>query len=508
MVIFRRPRSSGRFERGLIFVGLERFGLQATTPMTDTALASVLGISPEIIERTPPEILTLVAKLEARIRELEARLATNSSNSSKPPSSDPPWAKPRGKKSASGKPHGAQPGHSGNARPILPLEQVDAVVVLAPEACTSCGTSFAGDDPNAEVPRRHQVHELPEITTTVTEYQLHRRRCASCGTTTEAALPPEVPRGAFGPRLQAEVAFLTGRFRLSRRELQAYASQAWGVEISLGSVCAIERSVSQALAQPYDEAWDAVRAADVRHLDETGWREKNRRSWLWAATSARATAFRIAATRGRNVVTECFGDALERGYFVTDRYAAYKVIAMERRGVCHAHLNRDFLKIEQRGGYAGYVVGTAALGLHKEMFALVAEHKSGTSDSTAFSGRMEQIKARMRAVLDIGVKVSDAKVQGMCVEILKHWSALWRFADVAGLEATNNAAERVIRKGVLWRKGSFGSQSAAGSRFAERILTVAETCRQNGRTRLAYLSSVVRADLCGEVAPRLIPASG
>jgi len=163
-------------------------------------LPSSLGISDESWDRTPPEVqATLIAtvatlatvsalekanhRLEARITELEARLKMNSSNSSKPPSSDPPWTTRANKKPPSGKRQGGQPGHPGNARPIVPREDVDAIVSCIPASCSGCGTDF-GDRDAGTTPlyRRHQVWELPQVRTIVTEYEIHRRRCTGCVT--------------------------------------------------------------------------------------------------------------------------------------------------------------------------------------------------------------------------------------------------------------------------------------------------------------------------------------
>jgi len=490
-------------------------------PESDTP-PSFLGISPESWDRTLPEVQAaiyalmatvsafeaIVLRLEARISELEAQIKTNSTNSSKPPSSDPPWTKRANKKPPSGKRQGGQPGHPGNARPIVPREDVDAIVPCIPASCSGCGTNFADRDAGApSLYRRHQVWELPQVRATVTEYELHRRRCTGCGVYTEAPLPPNVPTGAFGPRLQSELALLTGRYRMSRREACDYAASAWGIKLSLGALMRIERNVSRALESGYDEAWDAIRAAAVRNVDETGWCEKNRRAWLWAGTSTMATAFTIAETRGRKVLVDCFGDALGHGYFVTDRYGAYKGIPMERRGICHAHLHRDFKKIAQRGGYAEIVIGRPALAAYADLFALTAVWNAGLFSAGEFAERLEPIKARMHAILETGSRAGDAMTRGMCRDIRKHRSALWTFASVPGVGATNNAAERVIRPAVLWRKGSFGTQSASGSRYVERMLTVARTCVQNGRDTLAYLHDSLSAMMRGATPPRLIGAA-
>jgi transposase len=172
--------------------------------------------------------------LQARVRELEARLGQNSSNSSLPPSSDPPQAPARPKAPPSGRKRGGQPGHRGACRALLPVEQVDEIVVLEPERCRHCGQPFSGTVTGRRGRVwRHQVVELLPLAVRVTEYQMTARRCPACGKRTRADLPVGVPRRPFGPRLTAVVALLSGRYRLSRREVRQLLHDLWAVSSRL-----------------------------------------------------------------------------------------------------------------------------------------------------------------------------------------------------------------------------------------------------------------------------------
>src|SRR5690625_2325811 len=153
--------------------------------------------------------------LQDRIRQLEARLAQSSKNSSKPPSSDPPGTL-RPKKRRSGRKRGGQPGHKGSHRSLLPLERVDLTVPHRPSCCRRCGHDLEGA-PEVGTRGRHQIVELPEISAHVTEHQMLTVGCPNCGQHTRAPLPPELSRRQFGPRMVAFAATLTARFRLSRR---------------------------------------------------------------------------------------------------------------------------------------------------------------------------------------------------------------------------------------------------------------------------------------------------
>jgi transposase len=210
------------------------------------------------------------ATLHERVQELEVRLGQNSANSSRPPSSDPPEAPAKRRPPPSDRKRGGQPGHRGACRGLLPVEQVDEVVVVVPEGCRHCGQPL----PETAVCRRgriwrHQVVELLPLAARVTEYQMVVRRCLACRKRSRAALPVGVPRRPFGPRLTAVVALLSGRYRLSRREVRQLLQDLWQVRVSLGAVVRQEQAQSAALAPIVEEAQAVVQQADVVNLDET-----------------------------------------------------------------------------------------------------------------------------------------------------------------------------------------------------------------------------------------------
>jgi transposase len=223
----------------------------------------------ELWATLPPEAQALIVALQARVRELEARLGQNSSNSSRPPSSDPPQAPPKPKVPPSGRKRGGQPGHRGSYRALLPIEQVDQVVVILPEVCRHCRRSFADTKPRRlSRPWRHQVVELLPLGMQVTEYQMEVRRCPHCGKRTRADLPVGVPRRPFGPRLTAVAAMLSGRYRLSQREVRQALKDLWNVTVSLGAITNLEQAQSAALQPVYAEARAAVQQANVVNMDE------------------------------------------------------------------------------------------------------------------------------------------------------------------------------------------------------------------------------------------------
>jgi transposase len=483
-------------------------------------LPDIPGLSAELWAQTPIPVQAIILafierdrereenykKLEQRLHSLEARIKQDSSNSSKPPSSDPWWKKEHKKKEKSGKKPGGQPGHSGRHRPIVSLEEVDEIVQHFPEQCDHCGDALSAEGNLVDEPDRHQVFELPIAKIMVIEHRLHRRTCESCGTISKAKAPPGIFESVFGPRMQAEIVHLVANCKLPRRSMVRYAAESWGVNISLGSIHAIEQKASSALEGAYGEALLAVQRAPVRYIDETSWPQNNRSGWLWTVTCNLATVFLIAPTRGSAEIKALLGDALLCGHIVTDRYKGYYFVEMIKRGICHAHLKRDFAKIAMLGGPTS-TLGHALGALHQHVFAVWHRFKSGEIERDFFDVQLKALQKSIRDLLEQGIRSARKKIAGMCTDILRHWEAMWSFTRIAGMEPTNNAAERAHRQAVKWRKVCFGTRSAGGSRFVERMLTVAETCRQNGRNVLDYLTQSIAMAATGQAAPRLLPLS-
>ena len=443
-------------------------------------------------------------RLAARLQELEARLGQNSANSSRPPASDPPQAPRRRRAEPSGRPPGGRPGHERHVRVLRPVEEVDCVVDHFPATCAHCHQPLASDPALAVgEPRRHQVTEVPPVRAEVTEHRRYLLRCPGCGGETRAPLPPEVPAGAFGPRAQAVVTLLTGRYRLSRREVVAVCAELFGLTLSVGAVDDLCQATRAALADPVAEVAQALPTAAVVNMDETGWKERGKRCWLWVAAAAVVTVFTIAPSRGRKVLAAILGEEYA-GYVGSDRYSAYSGRPPELRQVCWAHLRRDFQGLVDYGGRAT-PVGRLALILTDRMFHRWHQVRDDPVAWVSFAAETELLRAEFRALVEVGAQSPVDKVSGLCHSLLKVWPALWTFTTVPGVEPTNNVAERALRPAVLWRKGSFGTQSEHGSQFVARMLTVTATCRQQGRSLLDYLTAVCAAAQRHQPIPSLLP---
>lgn len=441
-------------------------------------------------------------KLELEVAELRERLGQNSLNSSKPPSSDPPSVSRPNNRQPSGRKRGGQPGHQGRARKLLPPEQVDTVIKLRPTACCKCGRLLLGDDPD---PVRHQVNEIPPVRAEVTEYQQHRLTCAVCGEVTAAQWPVEMPRGGFGPRAQAVVGYLTGRLALSHRDVVEAMAALHGLSLGLGSVSAIQDQVSKALERPVETARQYVHQQPVNHLDETGWPESDKQKWMWIDVTPKVTVFRILGGRGQTEAREVIGKGFS-GIINTDRYAAYHWVDAHRRQLCWAHLKREFEAIKQRGETSAGI-GEGLLEEVGKLFDLWRQLRAGSLSREEFQQYMEPIKARVRELVERGAACEQTKTRRTCANLLKHEVSLWTFVREEGVEPTNNNAERPLRRAVLWRRKSFGTQSESGSQFVERILTAVTTLRQQGRDVLEYLTAVCQASINQPHACCLLPDS-
>jgi len=445
-----------------------------------------------------------IAELKQRLSALEARLNTNSSNSSKPPSSDPLDAKPPvTKKKKKKKPRGAQTGHPPHLKKLFPPEQVTRIEPIVPKVCSGCQAPLPrAAGPGDPEPKRFQVVELPPIVIEVTEYQAHGRTCPCCGVITQATIPAEIRAHSVGPGLTATLSYFSGCHGVSKRGVEEIAETVLGAPIALGTVANLEQEVSAAVEPAYQEALEAVRRAKVKFADETSWKLWGKLCWLWAAAIAGVAVFLIHAQRSAKGLAAILGESIE-GIVHSDRWHVYLQVPEERRQLCWAHLKRDFQRIVDCGGPSVFV-GRRGLRLVKNLFAAWHAFQAGTITRLRLQELIAPLERRFGKTLLEGAFGSDARVAKFCENLIHLEPALWTFAKTEGVEPTNNYMERLVRLAVLWRRRSFGCNSAAGCRFVERILTVVQTCRLKNRNTVDYLRKAVHAHRAGKPCPSLI----
>jgi transposase len=433
-----------------------------------------------------------IATLERQVAALSERLGQNSSNSHRPPSSDSPddrrKRRNKDKKAKQQRKRGAQTGHQGTHRELLPESKVNKFVDLFPKECESCWKPLPHvPDP---APKRHQQTEVPPIEPFTTEWRRHEVTCPCCQYRTRAPYMAEIPASPFGPRLMAIVALLTGVYHLGRRRAVDLLADVVGVRISLGALSAVEARVSEAVQPAVDEAWKKVGDAEVKHTDGTTWYQAGATMALWTLATAVATVFKIVIDSTKPTLLPLYG-ALQ-GILVSDRATALNFWAMERRQICFAHLLRKFISFAERDGPSAKF-GRQLLDYTGLIFEYWHDYKAGKLSHETFVAWMAPVRRQFEAVLAQAVSAEIAGVSGSCADILEHQAALWTFVERPGVEPTNNHAEREIRAFVLWRKRSFGTQSARGNRFAENLMTIAHTARKQKRNVLAFLTQCCQA---------------
>lgn len=448
----------------------------------------------------------MIAQLQERIRELEARANQNSRNSSRPPSSDLPGVPPRPGRQRSGRQRGGQPGHPGHRCTPVPRDQVDRFVECWPTQCRHCHHPLPEVDARIElgpaVP--YQVQDV-RIVREVTQYEQHRVQCPHCGRGTLGSLPAEVVHSQYGPGLTAMVAMCSGVFQLARREVARFCHEACGVPVSVGSVQKMCEEFSAGLAAPVQELTEAIRQQAGVGMDETGWRDRFRRRYLWRVGCALGSVFKIgtrAAAVGKGLLGATFA-----GCVMTDRYAGYDWLPAKRRQVCWAHLARDGQGLVELGKAAAEY-GRAIRNAAKAVSRLWRDFKragGGPQARSALQASLQPVKKKLQPVLERGCGSRTKKVFNLCTAMLKGWDSLWLFSVQDGMEPTNNASERDLRRAVLWRRRSLGTHSDNGAAFVERMLSVSSTCRRQGRSPLVYLTEVAYALRSGQLVPSLLP---
>jgi transposase len=462
-----------------------------------------------------------IADAEKQIADLERQLAgrkKNSTNSSKPPSSDglAGEQRPRGRKHKGKRKPGAQPGHPGHHRRLVPSAEVSAIEVLLPKQCGHCGGSLPQKPAKVTTEgelRRHQVTELPPVKANITEYQLPNVVCGDCGKATRAPLPEEIA-GQFGPQLTALIAYWTVVCRLPRRLVEAMLADVLGIEISLGSTQKAWEEVSQAVEQPYRQLQEQLPREAVLNVDETGWRTNGDKRWIWALVANQFVFYVVASTRGAEVLVSLLG-AVFRGILCNDRWVVYLTYHSGRMQLCWAHLKRNIL------GIADYARSPSArqfcrdaLAIMARLFRLWYRFRGDLRDRRGNPQPMDRrqlleksipLQKKLFALAEAHLDDTDREVRNMATALFVHFQRLFTFLEEEGVEPTNNVAERILRTAVQWRKISFGNRSRNGEIATARLLTVTQTCKRQQRHVLGYLTDAVRCHRRRAAAPSLLP---
>ena len=404
-----------------------------------------------------------LASYKAHIDFLEAKLNTNSSNSSKPPSSDNPFTKATNSVSEKkGKP-GGKLGHKGFRQQFM---EPNIIKPLHPDVCACGSSSFV----KAEPYYTHQYIEFPEIHLDVTHFVLYREECSCCGKINRALIPSEFQSG-YGPRLSALIAELAGSHGDSRSIIQNFCTSVLGFSISLGTIQKVLDRVSEAVAPHYKTIGEQVRQQAVNHVDETSWRLKGLLCWLWVLTSSTVAFFMIHGRRNLAAFKELIKDW--NGILVSDGYRLYQSW-IGLRQTCLSHLIRDAKKLSESKTEEIAKFGEDAV-FDLQMLCHMAHSPPTSSEWQHFYVNFMNLIIRNHG--------KDNDAGKFAARLLREIDSLWVFLENAGVSPTNNHAERMLRFAVCWRKRCYGNVSEKGQRFVERILSLRHTCKlRNKRT--------------------------
>ncbi len=499
--------------------------------MEKTVPELIAAITPEEWEQVPVSVLKLIEELVRRMDKLEQemgqlkaenellkeQLARNSANSSQPPSKNPLTFKPN-RKEPTGKKRGGQIGHIGHERKLYPLEMCQEIIEHYPQQCSKCGCSVS-ESIGTQV-YRHQVVEVPPVQPIVIEHRFHQMTCTCCGTENQAPEMGEIiGKGGYGARVAAYVGLFSSQYRQSYRQIQKIMQAVFGIEMSLGTINNLRTEVSEAVSVAVTEAQGYIQQQPIVGVDETGFKQRNgdgqnaakTSGWLWVAVTPLIICFQVILSRASTAAQTVLG-ATFAGFITSDRCPAYNWVDVTNRQVCWAHLKRDFIQISERVG-ASTEIGESLLAQEKLLFNLWHQFRNDQLTRSDLVQAVEPIRAKFSSILheaaslQIGEheKTPLAKTVRTCCNLLKLFDSLWLFVREEGVEPTNNAAERAIRPAVIWRRTSFGSDSAAGSEFVSRLLTVVSSLNLQERNILDFLVESVSAARSGEIPPSLLP---
>ena len=446
------------------------------------------------------ELSKQVADLLAQV----ARLSKNSSNSSKPPSSDivkpppPPLPLPPGEKRSIG----GQKGHPRHEREPFTPAQIDRVVDYQMDCCPHCGGRVR---PLHQPPRKLQQVEIPEVPVEVTEHRSHGYFCPHCRKIHYAPLPPEIQHGGLvGPRLTAWIAYLKGPCHGSFSMIRKFCRDVLQLPISRGQLAKVIQKVSQAMTESHLALQATLPREAVVNTDETGHKTNGQPHWTWCFRAELFTLFRIDRSRGSQVLRAVLGEDFT-GTLACDYFSAYHKyrkdcgISMQ---FCLAHLIRDVKFLATLPDTVIVAYGQRLLETLRQLFHIL--HQREMMEPPVFQQALEKARDDM---LVAGLDAPEHKpAQNMARRFRQNGESYFRFITTPSLEPTNNLAEQAIRFVVLDRHVTQGTRSERGQKWCERIWTAIATCTQQQRSVFEFLHQTISNHSAGKPTPSLLPS--
>ena len=335
-----------------------------------------------------------------------------------------------------------------------------------------------------------------------THYQRDRYYCSGCRRRFRAPLPKGVGSSNFGPKLQAAVGLITGRYHLSKREASSLFREICGVHLCSGVISKIESRISSALKEPYEEIKESIRSgSSTTYIDETGWRHAAQNHYVWQASNSVATLTTIEDSRCRMARDELIGTEFSHPV-VTDRYVGYADLSGPHQH-CLAHIARDFRKFSECEGIAG-CVGKELLEHLRGAFKTWKTFRKESLSLDKLRNRTRYRSKRIESLLYEGMYSGTLKFQRFCKGLLNRFENLWMYLKIEGMHPTNNQAERELRPLVLWRKRSNGTRGTPGLYYVSRISSVVQTLQRQKRSVFDFLSDVLYSRAQSLACPKVL----
>ena len=440
-----------------------------------------------------------VNELTEKIAELEARLNQNSSNSSKPPSSDG-FTKPAPKslKKKSGKKLGGQYTHKGHGTSMA--GKVTETVVITPEGCPCCGESLV--NLTGRKKDKHYVMEMPPINVTVTEYIREEKTCPTCGKNVTAEYPHEAAATQqYGPNIKAFIVLLAETGMVAMNRVVEILEAVSGIKVSCGTVANTIQKCGKSLEEPVKRIKEAIKGAQVGHFDETGMRNQGRLKWLHTASTGRLSYLQMHMKRGKEAMDEIGILNDFKGTAVHDCLASYWNYNCVH-SLCNAHLLRELVFIDERTGQSWA----------KEMIGLLLQIKNAVDirrlNKKSFlpKGELSKYIKRYHILVEEGLnknpgqtkpagkrgRAKQTKARLLLLRLQERKDEYLRFAIDFNCPFDNNQAERDIRMAKVKQKVSGCFRSDKGDKSFATIYSFIQTLKKNGVTVFDELVKVFK----------------
>ena len=449
------------------------------------------------IEQLKAEIAGLKSQLAQaleRVAQLEAQLALNSRNSSKPPSSDafvrPP--KKRSLRQASGKKPGAQSGHEGHT--LNWNDQPDQIVEHFPAQCSECHTELS--EVEVATWQNHQVLDLPsDLKLTTTEHRAGLKKCPHCHKVNQAPLPQEAAHYVqYGPQLRALAVYLSQVQLLPYERTCEVINELFTLKLSQGTLTRMIEECYDHLEEPEKVIRAGLIEATVAHNDETGLYVQGQRRWLHVMSCSYLTFYEYHLKRGKAATDDIGLLPLFKGTSVHDAWSSYWGYSECQHALCNAHILRELTFVsEQLGqGWAG--------GLIEHLLSLKAQVAQGQSEglSSLSVAQLDQGLESYRNLMAEGLAANPpppggwprnkrgrpkkTKARNLVERLQERERQVLAFGYDFRVPFDNNQAERDLRMIKVQQKISGGFRTELGASWFCRIRSYISTLRKQGQS--------------------------